>query len=386
MRNLVSSLWRSVKNQLLPHSSEPEAAQREYVLNLILLGLAGPGFLFGLAATALWALNIVPSAAVGALAGFGVQPFYVLAYCLARWGRVHLASHVPLLALFLVMLGGSWRVGVGHATLVGFAMIVMLAGALVGIRTTAAYVLLCTGVYGVVGWLQLEGRLASPVSPQDSLWADGVALALGLIAVAISSRLVIWQWHAVLRHSLAQLQYQNRELEAVYEERQRLTDELQVRHEEQKQLLEALRQLSSSLIPVTDEILIMPVAGAVDSDRMEQIAAGLLDGLAGRRARVVIADLTGVSQFDADAVAGLLEVTQAVRLLGCELFWVGMPLHVAGGLAGQESSLRKVIVLGDLQDGIARALAQLGQQIVPAEQSRKLQPGVSSKAEVRLQS
>jgi len=383
MRNLAASLWRLVKIRLLPHSSDPEVAQREYVLNLALLGLAGPGFLFGLVALVLWALNIVPTAAVGALAGFVVQPFYALAYWLGRWGRVRLASYVPLSVLFLVMVGANWLMGMGHATLVGFAMVVVLAGILVGIRVALVCVLLCAGAYGIVGWLQLEGRLPSPISPQETLWADEAALALGLVAVAIFSWLVTRQLHAVLRRSLAQLRYQSQELEAAYEEKQRLAEEVQARHEEQLELRKALQRLSASLIPVTDKILIMPVAGVVDPDRMEQIATGLLDGVVERRARVVIVDLTGVSRFGAGAIEGLVEITRAVRLLGCELFLVGMPLHIADGLASQEPLLRKVIILGDLQDGIACALARLGQRIVTTEQTDELKPWAGLQVEVR---
>jgi anti-anti-sigma regulatory factor len=383
MRNLASSLWRRVKIRLLPHSSGPEVAQREYVLNLALLGLAGSGFLFGLASTMLWALDIVPAAAVGALAGFVVQPFYALAYWLGRRGRVRLASYVPLSILFMVMVSVNWLMGLGHATLVGFAMVVVLAGILAGIRAAVVFVLLCAGAYGIVGWLQLEARLPWSVSPQETLWADEAALTLGLVAVAIFSWLVTRQLHAVLRRSLAQLQCQSQELEAAYEEKQRLAEEVQAQHEEQLELRKVLQRLSASLIPVTDKILIMPIAGVVDPERMEQVATGLLDGVVERRARVVIVDLTGVSRFGAGAIEGLIEVTRAVRLLGCELFLVGMPLHIADGLASQEPLLRKVIILGDLQDGIAYALARLGQRIVTTEQTGELKPLAGRQVEVK---
>ncbi len=380
-----STLWRYVKTQLLPRSADPEVAQQEYTLNLILLSLAGPGFLFGLIAAALWVLNIVPAAVVGAWVGFGVQPFYLLAYYLARRGRVRLASYVLPAILFMTVLGTSWLSGVGHATLVGWAVMVTSASMLLGIRATIVLALSATAAYGLVGWLQLGKRPPLLPSPQEAWGADVVALAFGSIIVAISYWLVTRQLHAVLHQSLSHLQYQSQELEAAYDEKQRLAEEVQAKNTEQAQLINALQRLSASLIPVTDEITVLPIAGTVNAERIEQIATGLLDGVAERRARVVIADLTGILHFDTDAIEVLLEVAQALRLLGCELFLVGMPLHIAQGLAGQEPLLKGATVLGDLQDGISHALAQLGKRIVAVKERQEFVPEASSKAEMGLQ-
>lgn len=380
-----SALWRYVKTQLLPHSADPKVAQQEYTLNLILLSLAGPGFLLGLIAAALWALDIVPAAVVGAWVGFGVQPFYLLAHYLARHGRVRLASYVPPAILFLTVLGTSWLSGIGHATLAGWAVMVTSASILLGIRATIVLALSATAACGLLGWLQLGTRLPFPLSPQEAWGANVVALAFGSLIVATSYWLATRQLHAVLQQSLSHLQYQSQELETAYDEKERLAEEVQAKNAEQAQLVNALQRLSASLIPVTDEITVLPIAGDVNAERIEQIATGLLDGVAERRARIVIADLTGVLRFDTDAVKVLLEVAQALRLLGCELFLVGMPLHIAQGLASQEPLLKGATVLGDLQDGISHALARLGKRIVAIEEGQEFAPEASSKAEMGRQ-
>ncbi|MBC7251533.1 MAG: hypothetical protein H5T62_14775 [Anaerolineae bacterium] len=161
-------------------------SRHQYLLNLVLFGLAGPGFLFGLVMACMWACGQAPI--TGALAGLGVQPFYLLSYWLARRGKERLAAYIPVLTLFLVMVGASYHVGVGHITLVGYAMVALTAGILIGIHTALLFGLLSTIAYLVIGTMQVAGRLPNPLSPEATVVADGVGLGLGLVV------LVIFQW------------------------------------------------------------------------------------------------------------------------------------------------------------------------------------------------
>ena len=86
-------------------ASDPIQAQKQRLLNLVLLGLAIPGALFGLAMLVLWLLGRVPPA--GAIAGLGVQPFYALSYWLGKRGKVRLAAYIPVVAVFLAMVVGN---------------------------------------------------------------------------------------------------------------------------------------------------------------------------------------------------------------------------------------------------------------------------------------
>ncbi|HEY1012306.1 MAG TPA: PAS domain-containing protein, partial [Herpetosiphonaceae bacterium] len=59
-----------------------------------------------------------------------------------------------------------------------------------------------------------------------------------------------------------------------------------------------LAELSTPLIPITDEVVIMPLIGAVDSRRAQQVIEALLHGVASTRARTAILDITGVPIVD----------------------------------------------------------------------------------------
>ncbi|MFS8071287.1 MAG: PAS domain S-box protein, partial [Byssovorax sp.] len=54
-----------------------------------------------------------------------------------------------------------------------------------------------------------------------------------------------------------------------------------------------LMELSTPLIPISDEITVMPIIGQLDELRIEQLMMTLLGGIQARRVRVAILDITG---------------------------------------------------------------------------------------------
>ena len=161
------------------HSST--TARKQKLLNLVLLGLAVPGFVFGLVMLVLWAFGRVPIS--GALAGLGVQPFYLLSYWMARRGWVRVAAYIPVVAVFLAMVGGSYQMGTGHVTYIGYAMATLAAGILIGPVQGILFAILSTIAHVSVGYLQVAGRLPQAVQPQTTFIPDGIGLGLGLLVI-----------------------------------------------------------------------------------------------------------------------------------------------------------------------------------------------------------
>src|SRR5215216_3603202 len=77
----------------------------------------------------------------------------------------------------------------------------------------------------------------------------------------------------------------------------------------------ALAELSTPLIPISDHVVVMPLIGAIDTDRANQVLETLLLGIERSRARVAILDITGVPLVDSQVAKNLLVAAQAVRLL-----------------------------------------------------------------------
>ena len=122
----------------------------------------------------------------------------------------------------------------------------------------------------------------------------------------------------------------------------------------------ALIERSTPLIPITDDILVMPLIGTIDRTRGQGILEVALQGARERRARVTILDITGVPSIDAQAAEVLLQTSQALRLLGVEAVLSGVRPRVAEALVELDAPLATIVTRGSLQAAIQYALRRLG--------------------------
>jgi PAS domain S-box-containing protein len=118
----------------------------------------------------------------------------------------------------------------------------------------------------------------------------------------------------------------------------------------------ALRELSTPLIPISDDVLVMPLVGALDTTRTQQVIEALLHGVAAGHARTAILDITGVPVVDTQVANALLQAAQSVRLLGAQVLITGIRPEVAQTLVGLGVDLSLTITRATLQDGIAYAM------------------------------
>ncbi len=120
----------------------------------------------------------------------------------------------------------------------------------------------------------------------------------------------------------------------------------------------ALRELSTPLIPISDTVLIMPLIGAIDSRRAQQIIEALLGGVAANRAETVIIDITGVPVVDTHVADTLVRAARAVGLLGAQAILSGIRPEIAQTLVGLGVDLGNLVTMATLQRGVAYALAR----------------------------
>ncbi len=128
----------------------------------------------------------------------------------------------------------------------------------------------------------------------------------------------------------------------------------------QQQVIEAqraaIRELSTPLIPISETAVIMPLVGAIDSARAQQIVDTLLEGVADYRAEIAIVDITGVQVVDTQVANALVRAAQAVRLLGAQVILTGIKPQVAQTLVQLGISLEGIKTTGSLQTGVRLAL------------------------------
>ncbi len=60
---------------------------------------------------------------------------------------------------------------------------------------------------------------------------------------------------------------------------------------------ESIRELSTPVLQLRDELLILPLVGAIDEQRSRLLTETLLKSIRDNRARVVVMDITGVRRL-----------------------------------------------------------------------------------------
>ncbi|MGB9724128.1 MAG: STAS domain-containing protein [Chloroflexia bacterium] len=137
-------------------------------------------------------------------------------------------------------------------------------------------------------------------------------------------------------------------------------------YEEQMELQKrTLSELSTPVIKVYENVLVLPLVGAIDTERAKRIMEELLLGITRHQAELVIIDITGVPVVDTAVANHLIQTIKAARLLGARSILVGISGEVAQALVHLQIDLSGVVTRSNLQAGIEYALEQMGLEIVP---------------------
>jgi rsbT co-antagonist protein RsbR len=136
-----------------------------------------------------------------------------------------------------------------------------------------------------------------------------------------------------------------------------------------RQQQEAIRELSTPVLPVRERLLILPIIGVIDPQRARQLTEQLLRGIRANRAKVVVIDITGVAAMDATVANHLVQTVDASRLLGATVIVTGLSPEIAQTLVNIGVELGKMNTVGDLQGGIEQAERLLGYKVEPINQA-----------------
>lgn len=126
----------------------------------------------------------------------------------------------------------------------------------------------------------------------------------------------------------------------------------------------ALQELSAPLIPVFDGISVMPLIGAIDTERAKQIMENLLNGVVKHRSEVVLIDITGVPVVDTMVAHHIIQAAEAVRLVGAKCMLVGIRPEIAQTIVNLGISLNQIETKNTLKKGMEAALEQMNKKII----------------------
>jgi rsbT co-antagonist protein RsbR len=164
----------------------------------------------------------------------------------------------------------------------------------------------------------------------------------------------------------AALNIYNQELAAARAQNERYIAELErSKRELQEQLTTIARQqlaiheLSTPIVEVWEDILLLPIIGSMDAQRAQEMTEKLLDRVRQSRSRCIIVDITGVDVVDTNTANSVLKMTRASRLLGAFCVVTGIRPEIARTLIQLGVEMEGLRTLRTLKDGLRECYAYL---------------------------
>ncbi|MBN2378567.1 STAS domain-containing protein [candidate division WOR-3 bacterium] len=126
--------------------------------------------------------------------------------------------------------------------------------------------------------------------------------------------------------------------------------------EQQKQ---AIQELSTPIIKIWDQVLVLPLIGTLDTRRSQGLTENLLTDIATSQSKIAILDITGVPAVDSAVANHLLKTVASVKLLGAECVITGIRPEVAQTIVHLGVDLTEVETLSNLAEGLKWAFDRL---------------------------
>jgi rsbT co-antagonist protein RsbR len=125
----------------------------------------------------------------------------------------------------------------------------------------------------------------------------------------------------------------------------------------------AIMELSAPLIPLLENITVMPIVGAIDTDRAELITQNLLYGAIKNESKVVLIDITGVAEVNTMVARHIVKAAEAIHLIGAECIVVGIRPEIAQTMISLGIDMDMLTTLSSMSQGLRVALARTGKEI-----------------------
>lgn len=125
----------------------------------------------------------------------------------------------------------------------------------------------------------------------------------------------------------------------------------------------ALRELVTPVIRLHAGVLLVPLIGSLDDERMGAVAESVLERVEREAAKIVIFDVAGVPTMDTLVAHYLMQTTAMIRLLGARVIVTGLAAAAARTIVQLGADMSTVETRSHLAEGIELALAHLGRFI-----------------------
>ena len=122
-------------------------------------------------------------------------------------------------------------------------------------------------------------------------------------------------------------------------------------------------EMSTPVMQLWDNILLLPIVGLVDSKRVQLIMETVLQKIVDYQAKVIILDIQGVPTVDSAVANHLIKVTKAARLMGCTCIVTGISPEISQALVQLGIELTDILTQSNLKEGVSTSLKSIGFQL-----------------------
>lgn len=112
-------------------------------------------------------------------------------------------------------------------------------------------------------------------------------------------------------------------------------------------------ELDIPRIPLSDDVLIVPLIGVLDRLRWENLTHTILETLRERGCEHVLLDGSGLLTFDPDAIQAISTIVKAIELIGAKSMLIGLRPSLIEGLIRAGIHLTNIRTARDLPMGLA---------------------------------
>lgn len=134
---------------------------------------------------------------------------------------------------------------------------------------------------------------------------------------------------------------------------------------------DAIRELSTPVLPFRQGIVVLPMVGMIDSYRASQLTEQLLRSIRDTRAKVAVLDITGVPYVDSRVASHLVQTVEAARLMGSKVIISGVSPEIALTMVTIGVELGQIETVGDMQNAIERAEELSGYKVTRVRPERR---------------
>ncbi|WP_226674993.1 STAS domain-containing protein [Mesobacillus jeotgali] len=131
-----------------------------------------------------------------------------------------------------------------------------------------------------------------------------------------------------------------------------------------EELNSLVQELSSPIIPVLKGILVLPLIGKYNEERLTSMIEKSLVEITRLKAKYLLIDLTGIKNVDSYTIHGIQKLIQSIRLIGGHCFIVGVSAELSIQILCSNVKIEGIQSFSSLQQGVEYAIQQNGYELV----------------------